>query len=40
MLPGKFHEQSSLVGYSPCGCKDSLLEKWLSRILREYVKII
>ena len=20
-LPGKFHEQRSLVGYSPCDCK-------------------
>ena len=40
MLPGKFHEQSSLVGYSPCRCKDSILEKLLSRILREYITII
>ena len=22
-LPGKSHEQRSLVGYSPCGCKES-----------------
>ena len=22
-LPGKFHEQRSLVGYSPEGCKES-----------------
>ena len=22
-LPGKFHEQRGLVGYSPCGCKES-----------------
>ena len=22
-LPGEFHRQSSLVGYSPCGCKES-----------------
>ena len=23
LLPGKFHEQRSLVGYSPLGCKES-----------------
>ena len=23
LLPGKFHGQRSLVGYSPCGCKES-----------------
>ena len=22
-LPGKFHGQRSLAGYSPCGCKES-----------------
>jgi len=22
-LPGEFHGQRSLVGYSPCGCKES-----------------
>ena len=23
VLPGESHEQKSLVGYSPCGCKES-----------------
>ena len=29
-LPGKFHEQRSLVGYSPWGCKESDMTEWLS----------
>ena len=29
-LPGKFHGQSSLVGYSPWGCKESDRTKQLS----------
>ena len=23
VLPGESHEQKSLAGYSPCGCKES-----------------
>ena len=29
-LPGKFHGQSSLVGCSPWGCKESDTTEWLS----------
>ena len=29
-LPGKFHGQRSLVGYSPWGCKESDTTEWLS----------
>ena len=29
-LPGKFHGQRSLAGYSPCGCKESDTTKQLS----------
>ena len=29
-LPGKFHGERSLVGYSPCGHKESDMTKWLS----------
>ena len=29
-LPGKSHGQRSLAGYSPCGCKESNMIKWLS----------
>ena len=28
-LPGKFHRQGSLVGYSPWGCKESNMIEWL-----------
>ena len=27
-LPGEFHEQGSLVDYSPWGCKESETEQW------------
>ena len=27
-LPGKFHEQRSLVGYSPWGCMESVTKRW------------
>ena len=30
-LPGKCHEQRSLVGYSPCGCKESNTIEQLSK---------
>ena len=30
LLPGKSHGWRSLVGYSPCGCKDSDTTEWLS----------
>ena len=29
-LPGKFHGQKSLAGYSPCGCKESDMTEQLS----------
>ena len=29
-LPGKFHGQRSLVGYSLCGCKELDMTKWLT----------
>ena len=29
-LPGEFHGQRSLVGYSPCGYKESDMTEWLS----------
>ena len=29
-LPGKFHEQRSLAGYSPWDCKESDTAEWLS----------
>ena len=29
-LPGKFHGQGSLLGYSPWGCKDSDTTEWLT----------
>ena len=29
LLPGKFHAQRSLVGYSPWGCKKSDMTEWL-----------
>ena len=30
ILPGKFHGQRSLSGYSPWGCKEFNMTKWLS----------
>ena len=35
-LPGEFHGQRSLVGYSPWGCKESDLTKHTSRNLTYY----
>jgi len=32
-LPGKFHGQRNLVGYSPWGHKESNMTEWLSRAL-------
>ena len=32
-LPGKFHGQRRLVGYSPWGCKESDTTEWLSAFL-------
>ena len=29
-LPGEFHGQRSLVGYSPWGCKESDMTEWLT----------
>ena len=29
LLPGKFHGQRSLVGYSPWGCRESDITEWL-----------
>ena len=29
-LPGEFHGQRRLVGYNPCGCKESDVTKWLT----------
>ena len=37
-LPGKFHEQRSLVGYSPQGCKESDTTKRLSTDTKEDVQ--
>ena len=31
-LPGEFHEQRSLVGYSPRGCKESNMTERLTHI--------
>ena len=31
-LPGKSHEQRSLVGYRPWGCKESDMTEWLSML--------
>ena len=33
-LPGKFHRQRSLAGYSPWGCKESDMTERLTLILR------
>ena len=30
LLPGKFHEQRSLTGYSPWGCKELDITEWLT----------
>ena len=30
-LPGEFHGQGSLAGYSPWGCKESDMTEWLSQ---------
>ena len=30
LLPGEFHGQKSLVGYSPWGCKESDRTEWLA----------
>ena len=38
-LPGKFHGQRSLVGYSPWGCKESDMTKWLSTRLNEVIRV-
>ena len=38
LLPGKFHEQRSLVGYSPQGCKESDTTKRLSTDTKEDVQ--
>ena len=35
ILPGKFHEQRSLAGYSPWGCKESGMTEQLSLTHRE-----
>ena len=29
-LPGEFHEQRSLVGYTPWGCKELVMTEWLT----------
>ena len=34
-LPGKFHGQRSLVGYSPWGCKELDTTDWLTLSLYE-----
>ena len=40
-LPGEFHEQKSLTSYSPWGCKESDMTKWLTLvILGETIGII
>ena len=36
-LPGKFHGQRSLVGWSPWGCKESDMTKRLSMHTRRYL---
>ena len=35
LLPGEFHGQRKLVGYSPWGCKESDTTEWLTLSLRE-----
>ena len=35
-LPGEFHEQRSLVGYSPCGCKVLDTTEWLGVHIHKY----
>ena len=37
-LPGESHEQRSLVGYSPWGCKESDTTEWLSIAYITYLK--
>ena len=39
-LPGKFHGQRSLVGYSPWGCKESDTTEQLSTQFQVYSKVI
>ena len=38
-LPGEFHRQRSLVGYSPWDCKESDMTEWLSLSLILYLPV-
>ena len=40
LLPGEFHEQRSLVGYSPWGCKELDLIEQLTLSLSRYLRWI
>ena len=37
-LPGKFHGQRSLLGYSPWGCKESDMTEWLTHTYKKMDK--
>ena len=37
-LPGKFHGQRSLTGYSPWGCKESDMTEQLNKTLRNIIQ--
>ena len=39
LLPGKFHGQRSLVGYSPWGCKESDTTEQLHSCIRLYLPL-
>ena len=38
-LPGKFHGERSLVGYSPCSCKESDQTEWLSTAHQDFSSV-
>ena len=38
LLPGEFHGQRSLAGYSPWGCKESDLTEWLMLSLFTFIR--
>ena len=40
ILPGEFHRERSLMGYSPWGLKDSDMTKWLTHAYTHTIKFI
>ena len=39
-LPGEFHGQRNLVGYGPCGCKESDTRKHLSISIFQEIDVL